>query len=357
MGLTPIVTVCVPVRNGARTIRRTLDSILAQNYPRLEIIVSDNASTDETAQIVHEYAACGVRYHLNPDVKEYGENNWNHILSLAEGPLIALYHADDIYTPTMVQRQVEFLEEHQEISAVFTMTQTIDEQDRPIRMGIMQLPMELRGRYCFTFSEFLNATLKHTTFVPVPTMMTRRAVLDRVGNFRWQMFATASDIDLYLRMARNWGPIGVIEEPLHKYRISSKQGSAQIINNRTSLFDFFGVIDAHLNDSEEKQVIRPQSLAFYELYRSSNLLTCALNLLVQGKTVEAHRCLREALKRRHFVTALKRPLFLVRLMIGVLLLISIYLGLGVTAGRWMALARSQRNAWQRKPVVNTCCDL
>jgi glycosyltransferase involved in cell wall biosynthesis len=52
----PRVTVCVPVRNGSRTIRRTLDSILAQDYSNLEVIVSDNCSTDDTAQIVQGYA-------------------------------------------------------------------------------------------------------------------------------------------------------------------------------------------------------------------------------------------------------------------------------------------------------------
>jgi cellulose synthase/poly-beta-1,6-N-acetylglucosamine synthase-like glycosyltransferase len=44
----PRVTICVPVRNGSRTIRRTLDSTLAQDYPNLEVIVSDNCSTDDT---------------------------------------------------------------------------------------------------------------------------------------------------------------------------------------------------------------------------------------------------------------------------------------------------------------------
>ena len=145
----PQVTICVPVRNGESTICRTLDSILAQDYPNIEIIVSDNCSTDETAKNVQCYSGCGVNYYLNPQLEAYGESNWNHILSLAKGPLIALYHADDIYTPTMVRRQVEFLEAHSETSAVFTMSQTIDEQDRPIRMGCFRLPKKLRGQEFF----------------------------------------------------------------------------------------------------------------------------------------------------------------------------------------------------------------
>ncbi len=140
----PRVAICVPVRNGARTIQRTLDSLLNQDYPNYEIIVSDNYSNDDTANIVSQYASNGVKYFFNPVLEKWGaESNWNHILTLAEGPFIALYHADDIYTPTMVQRQVDFFLKYPEASAVFAMTQTIDEYDRPIKRGNIKLPQEV----------------------------------------------------------------------------------------------------------------------------------------------------------------------------------------------------------------------
>lgn len=66
----PKVTICVPVRNGARTIQRTLDSLLNQDYPNYEIIVSDNCSDDDTANIVSQYASRGVKYFINPDLEK-----------------------------------------------------------------------------------------------------------------------------------------------------------------------------------------------------------------------------------------------------------------------------------------------
>jgi glycosyltransferase involved in cell wall biosynthesis len=347
----PLVTVCVPVRNGSRTIRRTLDSLLAQDYPNFQVIVSDNASTDDTASTVQEYAGRGVQYHLNPKLEAWGESNWNHVLSLAGGPLIALYHADDLYTPTMVRRQVEFLQAHLEVSAVFTMMQYIDEQDRPIRLGRTRLPGELAGREQCAFSEFLNAVLKYGTFTPVPTMMTRREVIDAVGVFRWQMFGSASDIDLYLRMARQWGPIGLIEEPLHRYRISSQQGSALIAENRTELADFFCVLNTHLGDPNERQFAVPQALAFYELQRANDHVLCARNLLAQGKVAEARVRLRDVLHWRHFATALKRPRLLVNLTVGLFFLVSTCVGLGSFVGQQVYRACARRNAWRREPIV------
>lgn len=346
----PKVTVCVPVRNGARTISRTLDSILIQDYPNFEIIVSDNCSTDETAKIVKEYAERGVRYYFNPKLEKCGESNWNNILSLAEGPLIALYHADDLYMPTMLRKQVVFLTANPDVSAVFTMMQRIDENDNPIRMGAMNLPKELQGQNRFAFSEYFNALLKYSTFTPVPTMMTRRKVLDKVGNFHWQKFTSASDVDLYLRMARQWGPIGVIDEPLHCYRISGWQGTAMINKGRINLADFYTSIDAHLKDSEENQVVKPQSLACYKMYRAADEVLCVQNLLVLGKVSETRERLRKAMTFRYFLTALNYPKTLVRLSAGLVLLISINLRLGFFVGRGMSCAYEWVHTWQRKPI-------
>ena len=346
----PLVSVCIPAYNAEKTLRRTLDSILVQDYPDFDVLVCDNQSTDSTAQIALEYATQKVRYVLNPVSAGWAEGNWNHVLSLAQGPLIALYHADDIYTPIRVRRQVEFLQAHPQASAVFTLMQRIDEQDRPIRLGQIRLPAELDGWDLFAFSEFLDAVLKYGTFTPVPTMMTRREVIDAVGVFRWQMCGTASDIDLYLRMARQWGPIGLIHEPLHLYRVSDQQGSMLIARNRTELADFFRALDAHLSDPDERQFAEPQALALYELQRANDQLLCAMNLLAQDKVAEARARLQQALQARHFVTALRRPRVLARLLVGACFWVSTFLGLGASLGRLVYRASQRRLQRRREPV-------
>ena len=346
----PKVDICVPVRNGARTIKRTLDSILAQDYPNYEIIVSNNCSSDDTEKIVQEYAGRDIHLYWNARLEPYGENNWNYILSLARGPYIALYHADDIYSPTMVRRQVEFLRDHPEASAVFTMMQGIDAQDRPIKMGRFRLPEELRERDCFEFDEYINVLLKRCTFVPVPSMMTRRSVLDAVGDYNWRRFASAADVDLHLRMAKEWGPIGVIDEPLLRYRFSNEQGSALISRKRTEPADYFRAVDAHINDQKEKKIVKAQSIAFYEMYRSADQAICSMNLMIKGKADEARSRLREAIKWKYIVVAIQRPRVLVRLLAGLGLLVSIYLRLGKLAGRLMLCAYEHRNARQREPA-------
>jgi len=339
----PHVTVCVPAFNAERTLRRTLDSILAQDYTNFDVLVCDNASTDNTAQIAREYAARGVRYALNPVHTDWGESNWNHALSLAEGPLIALYHADDLYIPTMVRRQVDFLEAHADASAVFTMTRMIDEQDRPIRLGTTRLPKELRGQECFAFPMLLNAVLKYGNFLTVPTLMTRRVTLDTVGVFNYEQFCTASDIDLWLRMAR-CKPVGIIDEPLHRYRLSSTQGSVQIHRRRTLRAHFFWVLDHYLSLPDIGSLVQPQARAYYDMERSVDDIRCVINLLAAGETKEASARLVGILCLDNFYLACRRPRQLVYLLAGVGLRIGISIRLGGLLGQCM---HASRREWAR----------
>src|SRR5215216_4504313 len=113
----PLVTIAVPVYNGARHLRESLDSILGQTYPRTEVIVLDDASTDETPAITASY---GARIRLVRNSKNLGGfGNMNAGIRLATGSLFAIYHADDVYEPAIVEREVAFLESHPKLGAVF----------------------------------------------------------------------------------------------------------------------------------------------------------------------------------------------------------------------------------------------
>ncbi len=351
----PKVTICIPVRNGARTIQRTLDSLLNQDYTNYEIIVSDNCSDDDTAKIVNQYASRGVQYYFNPVLQKGGaERNWNHILTLAKGRFIALYHADDIYAPTIVRRQVQFLLKYPKASAVFTMTQTIDEYDRPIKMGTIRLPKELRGKEIFQHVDFLNYVLKYGTFVIVPTMMSRRDTIDHAGVFNWDKYATASDIDLYLRMSKQ-GPIGIINEPLHKYRISDQQGSAQLFRQRTFLAHYFNVMDDHISTPEAATVIQQDAVAFYKTRRAADQVRCSLNMLQLDRLMEAKYNLTQAMKYEHVINAAKmailgRPQILALFLLGGILLISSYFGIASFCGHHIYELFQWRSRYRRTPM-------
>lgn len=347
----PKVTICVPVRNGARTIHRTLDSLLNQDYPNYEIIVSDNCSDDDTAKIVSQYASNGVKYFFNPVLDKWGESNWNHILTLAEGPLIALYHADDIYAPTMVRRQVEFLQKNSHASAVFTMSQIINEKDLPIRMKNFTLPKEYKGKHLFSFPDLFNAALKYGTITVVPTMMARKVVLDQVGNFNWQQFCSAADIDLYLRMAQV-GPIGIIDEPLHKYRQTLQQETKLYNNSRTHSAHFFLALDHHLSIPDARWQAMDEALFYYELQRTSDDITRAVNMVVLGNYSEALDLLNSVFGRKEYHAGLHKKKYMRHFFLTLLLFGVLRCGLGRLAGNfYRKYYRPWRQQRQIRPLI------
>ena len=124
----PLVSVLVPSFNGAQFLREALDSILAQTYPNIEVILLDDASTDETPAIAVEY---GHKINYVRQVQNLGiYDNVNVGIKRARGSFIATYHADDIYLPTIVEMQVAYLKAHPEVGAVFCSDIFVDAHGR-----------------------------------------------------------------------------------------------------------------------------------------------------------------------------------------------------------------------------------
>jgi hypothetical protein len=105
-----LVSIGLPVYNGERYIGETLTLLLSQDHQELELVVSDNGSTDETEEICRAAAAGDprVRYHREP-VNRGAAYNYNRVLGLARGELFKWAAADDLCAPSFVRRCVEAL--------------------------------------------------------------------------------------------------------------------------------------------------------------------------------------------------------------------------------------------------------
>jgi len=129
MRIKPRVSIGVPVYNGARFLASTLDSLLRQTYQDFELIISDNASTDATADICKEYLARDprVRYERNPENRGAAWNI-NRVAELATGEYFKWAMADDLCEPELVERCVEILDRDPSIVLACCRTRFIDEQ-------------------------------------------------------------------------------------------------------------------------------------------------------------------------------------------------------------------------------------
>ena len=174
-----LVSIGLPVYNGEAHLRCALDSLLAQSYRRLEIVISDNASTDRTPIICEEYASCDqrIRYYRN-DSNLGPTANFNRAFELAVGEYFMWTSHDDHFAPDYVQRCVAEFPRSERLVAVGSFAENIDPRTgEPVGVNrgcqTVGLPPALRLR---TYMASLEGNDTNTFFYAIY----RRAYLQRV---------------------------------------------------------------------------------------------------------------------------------------------------------------------------------
>ncbi|MEI5583432.1 MULTISPECIES: glycosyltransferase family 2 protein [unclassified Agromyces] len=147
----PLVTALVPTYNGARFIERTLESLAAQTWPNLEILIGDDRSTDDTLEVVRRFAA----RHPNTRILERDSNlgwlrNSNDLMSRARGELMFFAFHDDVVAPAYVERLAGALAANERAVLAFSDMEVHEldgriEQHRFDDLEGLRTPME-RGR-------------------------------------------------------------------------------------------------------------------------------------------------------------------------------------------------------------------
>jgi glycosyltransferase involved in cell wall biosynthesis len=180
----PLVTVVTPSFNQGRFIRATIESVLKQDYPRIEYLVTDGGSTDETVSILREYSD-RIRWVSEPDRGQAHAINkgWRQ----AAGSIVAYLNSDDVYLPGAVTHAVTALEAHPKAAAVYGEGYHVDEAGAILE----RYPTE----------PFDVGRLREACFICQPTVFLRRDAVERAG-YLDESLRYCMDYDLWIRLAR-----------------------------------------------------------------------------------------------------------------------------------------------------------
>jgi len=170
----PLVTIAIPTYNRASTfLPCTLASACAQMYPRLEILVSDNASNDATREIVRAFRDPRIRYHRHAS-NIGSSNNMNFCVQQARGDYLVLLPDDDLLDPDFVESCANLAVENPLAGLIWTGTRVIDAAGRVIR----EAP---NGAVGLPFDELVRAWIECKTSPYQCSTMFRTALLQRIG--------------------------------------------------------------------------------------------------------------------------------------------------------------------------------
>lgn len=184
------VSVIIPTYNRAHLVGDSIRSVLAQTYDSVEVIVVDDGSTDDTAEVIAAISDPRLRYIRQPNRGR--SNARNHALSLARGRYIAFLDSDDLFLPDKLERQVTYLRDHPGVGMVYTSAHCIDQQ------GTM-----LEHKYLATVSGYVYEKIAFFTPVTItlPTVMTYRDIMSQVGGFDEAMYRF-EDTDMWRRISK-----------------------------------------------------------------------------------------------------------------------------------------------------------
>ena len=184
VNLLPLVSIITPSLNQGRFIRDTIESVLSQDYPRLEYLVMDGGSTDETLDILRSYGD-RLTWRSGPDGGQAAAVNSG--VRLAKGEILGWLNSDDTYQPGAVTAAVEHLIAHPETAVVYGDAHYIDEQNRVI--GI------------YPTEDFALDRLAHACLICQPTAFFQRTAIEAVGVLDASL-QYCMDYDLWIRLGR-----------------------------------------------------------------------------------------------------------------------------------------------------------
>ncbi len=216
--MAPLVSVIIPTWNRWDYLCLTVESVLAQTYPTVEIIVVDDGSTDATAEGLQAY---GDRLRVIRQANQGGTASRNTGIRAAQGDYLTFLDHDDLMLPGKLERQVALLESQPEIGAAHCRWSYIDPQGKPISK-IGPLP-----------EGDIYKTLVLGCFLWSGAPVVRRQWIEQLGGFDPTIWS--SDWDLWIRLAAAGCRFGCIQQVLGAYRIMPDSTMADV--ERTERMD------------------------------------------------------------------------------------------------------------------------
>jgi len=211
----PLVTVAIPSYNHAKYISQTIQSILDQTFQDFEILIIDDASSDNTLEVVKSF--CDSRIKLTILKKNSGVCKTSNLcIANALGEYIAIIASDDMMEKTKLEKQVSFLQNNPKYSAVFSGMEVIDEngikQKKKTKKYTKIFEKENRDRF-----EWLRFFFSNGNCIAAPSMLAKTSALKEVGGFNSSL-TQAHDFDLWVKLCLKGHEIYIIGEKLLKYR-------------------------------------------------------------------------------------------------------------------------------------------
>ena len=242
----PKVSIVMPSYNHEKYVKEAIQSALNQTYQNFEIIITDDASTDNTVAEIKKIK--------DPRIKLicFGKNQGgsvavNNGIEQSNGQYIAILNSDDVFLPDKLEKQVKFLDEHENIGAVFGYAKIINEDGKDFTdkthfyYDIFKQPNRTRF-------EWLNYFFYKWNCLCHPSMLIRKECYDNTGLYD-PRYAQLPDFDMWIKLCMKY-EIYIMPENLIKFRIRKNEANLSGLRPETKIrgsIEFREILKNYLN--------------------------------------------------------------------------------------------------------------
>lgn len=210
----PLISIIIPIYNGEKTIKNTIESVLKQSFTDFEIIVVNDGSQDSTLEILNQIKDERLRVFSYSNAGVSASRNRG--LALARGEFISFLDADDLWTPDKLESQLRALQAHPQAAVAYSWSDWVDESGQFLRAGGH---ITVNGK---AYEKLLVRDFVESGSNP----LIRKQALDEVGEFDSSV-TPAEDWDMWLRLAARYEFV-TVPYPQILYRISPNSASFNV---------------------------------------------------------------------------------------------------------------------------------
>lgn len=216
----PVISVIIPLYNGRKYLKESLDSVFAQTYHDFEILLIDDGSTENYDDILSNYNYDSRFKYIKKDHNGISEA-LNLGIFLAKGEFIARFDADDVMYPDRLERQLNIMREKTDIDIL----------SGGFRWGVTKVEDEY---FRNPASYYTKESFKNGNIIGHPTVMMRKASLDKLPYLYEKYWDSAEDLKLWLTACRYGLKIYNDPEPVIKYREQKEKPESTTQTGTTS---------------------------------------------------------------------------------------------------------------------------
>ena len=220
----PLVSVIMPCYNMERFVTETIASVQRQTYPHWELLIVDDASTDDTVETVKKIAEQDERIHFTEKTAHSGiADTRNLCIQMAQGPFLAFLDADDIWHPEKLEKQIGFMMERK-VGFTYSAYDWIDEEGKPLDKCI------------HTIGDLDYETYLRNTIIGCSTVVVNKTI---TGDVAVPNFRTSEDSATWLNILKQGHLAYANDEALVSYRIRQQSASSNKLKASADLWKVY----------------------------------------------------------------------------------------------------------------------